>query len=88
MEVGVSIICARRLSAVDTEGYINYLESDSRKNFILGELTLGYKVDEHLSIRFKGEYSITGIFKNDKRSLRYKTGSYFNVLGIGADYSF
>lgn len=87
-ELGLSIIVARRLSALDTEGYINNLERDSRKNYILGGISVGYVLNEHTTLRATGEYSITSIFSNTAAALRYRTGSYFNVLGLGIDYSF
>ena len=87
-ELGLSVIVARRLSALDTEGYINNLERDSRKNYILGGISVGYVLNEHTTLRATGEYSITSIFNNTAAAIRYRTGSYFNVLGLGIDYSF
>ena len=87
-EIGGAVIFARRLSATDTEGYINNLERDSRQNYWLGSVSIGYPLNEHVTVRGTGEYSITSIFNNTARSLRYKTGSYFNVLGLGIDYTF
>ena len=87
-ELGLSVIVARRLSALDTEGYINNLERDSRKNYVLGGISVGYVLNEHTILRATGEYSITSIFNNSTPTIRYRTGSYFNVLGLGIDYSF
>ena len=82
---GATIICALHISIKDTENYISeaVLKQDTKSLLLLGSLNIGYKLKEKINIVAFGEYSISSIFKNATNNIRYRNGSYFNVLGLG-----